>query len=185
MTSSPEQTPKKITVPTIVALLSNGCKQVFPVLTVDLHRARHNINENSFNSSRVITCGQTDKHSNCNFPLRTHHNVDFGWLCVTYELPAGSRRVFGWKNLPCSTQSIKPAPISGMGVGAERSPRNVVSKFRTSNNIQKMYHCVTCMLHIEESAMVRRSVWTLYPWVWQKWFRWLIQGGSHVTSVSR
>jgi hypothetical protein len=39
--SLPEQTPKKTTVPSIVALLNNGCKQAFPVLTVDLQRARH------------------------------------------------------------------------------------------------------------------------------------------------
>jgi hypothetical protein len=37
-----ERTPKKTTVPSIVALLSNGCKQAFPVLTVDLQHARHN-----------------------------------------------------------------------------------------------------------------------------------------------
>jgi hypothetical protein len=43
MTSLPERTPKKITVLPIVALLSNGCKQAFPLLTVDLQRARHNI----------------------------------------------------------------------------------------------------------------------------------------------
>jgi hypothetical protein len=35
--------PKKTTVPSIVALLSNGCKQAFPLLTVDLQRARHSI----------------------------------------------------------------------------------------------------------------------------------------------
>jgi hypothetical protein len=40
-TSLPERTPKKTTVPPIVALLSNGCKQAFPLLTVDLQRARH------------------------------------------------------------------------------------------------------------------------------------------------
>jgi hypothetical protein len=43
MTSLPEWTPKKTTVPPIVALLSNGCKQAFPLFTVDLQRARHNI----------------------------------------------------------------------------------------------------------------------------------------------
>jgi hypothetical protein len=43
MTSLPERTPKKTTVPSILALLSNGCKQAFPLLTVDLQRARHNI----------------------------------------------------------------------------------------------------------------------------------------------
>jgi hypothetical protein len=43
MTSLPERTPKKITVPSIVALLSNGYKQAFPLLTVDLQRARHSI----------------------------------------------------------------------------------------------------------------------------------------------
>jgi hypothetical protein len=41
MASLPERTPKK-TVPSIVALLSNGCKQAFPLLTVYLQRARHN-----------------------------------------------------------------------------------------------------------------------------------------------
>jgi hypothetical protein len=39
---------KKTTVPSIVALLSNGCKQAFPLLTVDLQRARHNIENSSF-----------------------------------------------------------------------------------------------------------------------------------------
>jgi hypothetical protein len=43
MTSLPEQTAKKTPVPPIVALLSNGCKQALPLLTVDLQRARHNI----------------------------------------------------------------------------------------------------------------------------------------------
>jgi hypothetical protein len=43
MTSSPEQIAKKTPVPSIVALLSNGCKLAFPLLTVDLQRARHNI----------------------------------------------------------------------------------------------------------------------------------------------
>jgi hypothetical protein len=43
MTSLPEQTPKKMTVPPIVALPSSGCKQAFPLLTVDLQRARHTI----------------------------------------------------------------------------------------------------------------------------------------------
>jgi hypothetical protein len=43
MTSLPERTPKKTNAPSIVALLSNGCKQAFPLLTVDLQRARHNI----------------------------------------------------------------------------------------------------------------------------------------------
>jgi hypothetical protein len=43
MTSLPERTPKKTTVPSMVALLSNGCKQAFPLFTVDLQRARHNI----------------------------------------------------------------------------------------------------------------------------------------------
>jgi hypothetical protein len=43
MTSLPERTPKKTTVPPIVALPSNGCKQASPLLTVDLQRARHNI----------------------------------------------------------------------------------------------------------------------------------------------
>jgi hypothetical protein len=43
MTSLPERNPKKTTVPSILALLSNGCKQAFPLLTVDLQRARHNI----------------------------------------------------------------------------------------------------------------------------------------------
>jgi hypothetical protein len=42
MTSLPERTPKKTAVPLIVALLSNGCKQAFPLLTVDLQRARYN-----------------------------------------------------------------------------------------------------------------------------------------------
>jgi hypothetical protein len=42
MTSLPERTPKKTTVPSIVALLSSGYKQAFPLLTVDLQRARHN-----------------------------------------------------------------------------------------------------------------------------------------------
>jgi hypothetical protein len=41
MTSLPERTPKKTTVPPIVALPSNGCKQAFALLTVDLQRARH------------------------------------------------------------------------------------------------------------------------------------------------
>jgi hypothetical protein len=43
MTSLPEQTPKKTPVLSIVALLSNGCKQALPLLTVDLQRARHSI----------------------------------------------------------------------------------------------------------------------------------------------
>jgi hypothetical protein len=43
MTSSLEQTAKKTPAPSIVALLSNGCKQAFPLLTVDLQRAHHNI----------------------------------------------------------------------------------------------------------------------------------------------
>jgi hypothetical protein len=43
MTSLPERTPKKTTILSIVALLINGCKQAFPLLTVDLPRARHNI----------------------------------------------------------------------------------------------------------------------------------------------
>jgi hypothetical protein len=43
MTSLPERTPKKRTVPSIVALVSSGCKQAFPLLTVDQQRARHNI----------------------------------------------------------------------------------------------------------------------------------------------
>jgi hypothetical protein len=43
MTSLQERTPKKTTVPSIVALLSNGCKQAFPLLTVDVERARHTI----------------------------------------------------------------------------------------------------------------------------------------------
>jgi hypothetical protein len=38
-----EQTTKKTPVPSLVALLSNGCKQALPLLTVDLQRARHNI----------------------------------------------------------------------------------------------------------------------------------------------
>jgi hypothetical protein len=42
MTSLPERTSNETTVPSIVALLSNGCKQAFPLLTVDLQRARHN-----------------------------------------------------------------------------------------------------------------------------------------------
>jgi hypothetical protein len=42
MMSSPEQTAKKTPVPSI-PLLNNGCKQAFPLLTVDLQRARHNI----------------------------------------------------------------------------------------------------------------------------------------------
>jgi hypothetical protein len=42
MTSLPERTPKKTTVHPIVALPSNGCKQAFPLLTVDLQCARHN-----------------------------------------------------------------------------------------------------------------------------------------------
>jgi hypothetical protein len=46
MTSLPEQTAKKTPVPSIVALLSNDCKEAFPLLTVDLQRARHNIVEN-------------------------------------------------------------------------------------------------------------------------------------------
>jgi hypothetical protein len=43
MTSLPERTTKKTTVPPIVALPSNGCKRAFPLLTVDLQRACHNI----------------------------------------------------------------------------------------------------------------------------------------------
>jgi hypothetical protein len=48
MMSLPERTPKKTTVPSIVALLSNGCKQAFTLLTVDLQRARHNIFLNKY-----------------------------------------------------------------------------------------------------------------------------------------
>jgi hypothetical protein len=48
MTSLPERTPKKTIVPSIVALLSNGRKQAFPLLTVDLQRARHNILKTKF-----------------------------------------------------------------------------------------------------------------------------------------
>jgi hypothetical protein len=50
MTSLPERTPKKTTVPSIVALLSNGCKQAFPLLTVDRQRACHNILFNDINA---------------------------------------------------------------------------------------------------------------------------------------
>jgi hypothetical protein len=35
--------PQRKQVPPIVALPSNGCKQAFLLLTVDLQRARHNI----------------------------------------------------------------------------------------------------------------------------------------------
>jgi hypothetical protein len=80
MTPSPEQTPKKRTVPSIVALLRNGCKQVFPLLTVELQRARHNIifptydmnhnrhtgdivvNIRDFSSVRLCTRGVTYPH---------------------------------------------------------------------------------------------------------------------------
>jgi hypothetical protein len=41
MTSLPERAPKKATVPPIVPLLSNGCKQAFLLVTVDLQHARH------------------------------------------------------------------------------------------------------------------------------------------------
>jgi hypothetical protein len=46
MTSSPERTTKKTPVASIVGLLSNGCKQAFPLLTVDLQRTRHNTMKN-------------------------------------------------------------------------------------------------------------------------------------------
>jgi hypothetical protein len=43
MTSLPEWTPNKTTVPSIVAPLSNGCKQEPPLLTTYPQRARHNM----------------------------------------------------------------------------------------------------------------------------------------------
>jgi hypothetical protein len=51
MTSLPERTPKKTTFPSILTLLSNGCKQAFPLLTVGLQRALHNITQ-----SRAKAC---------------------------------------------------------------------------------------------------------------------------------
>jgi hypothetical protein len=49
MMSSPEQTPKKTTVPIVEScrLPSNGCKQTLALLTVDPQRARHNMNYES------------------------------------------------------------------------------------------------------------------------------------------
>jgi hypothetical protein len=49
--------PKEKTVPPIVALPSNGCKQAFPLFTVDLQRARHNIKPSyiEVNKSTVFT----------------------------------------------------------------------------------------------------------------------------------
>jgi hypothetical protein len=60
LTLLPERIPKKTTVPSIVALLSNGCKQAFPLLTVDLERARHNICQLQF--CKNFSSLSTDKY---------------------------------------------------------------------------------------------------------------------------
>jgi hypothetical protein len=51
MTSLPERIAKKTLVASIVALHGNGCKEASHCLTVDLQRARHNINRVMTNRS--------------------------------------------------------------------------------------------------------------------------------------
>jgi hypothetical protein len=49
-------TTKKTTVSSIVALLSNGCKQALPLLTVDLQRARHIMYRRQLDVGLIFVC---------------------------------------------------------------------------------------------------------------------------------